>query len=36
MNFLPTDWQDALLLGRIDLGEGPTPILVKGGEVFRV
>jgi fumarylacetoacetate (FAA) hydrolase family protein len=36
MNFLPTDWQDALLLGRIDLGEGPTPILVKGGEVFDV
>jgi fumarylacetoacetate (FAA) hydrolase family protein len=36
MNFLPTDWQDALLLGRLDLGEGPTPVLVKGGEVFDV
>src|SRR3954466_9599268 len=36
MNFLPEDWQDALLLGRLDLGEGPTPVLVKGGEVFDV
>ena len=36
MNFLPTDWQDALLLGRLDLGEGPTPILVRNGEVFDV
>jgi len=36
MNFLPHDWQDALLLGRIDLGEGPTPILVNKGEVIDV
>ena len=36
MNFLPEDWQDALLLGRIDLGEGPTPILVNKGEVIDV
>ncbi len=31
---LPQDWRDALLLGRIDLGEGPLPILVKDGDVF--
>ncbi len=36
MNFLPDDWQDAILLGRLDLGEGPTPILVHKGEVFDV
>ena len=36
MNFLPEDWQDALLLGRADLGEGPTPILVNKGEVIDV
>ena len=36
MNFLPNDWQDALLLGRVDLGEGPTPILVNKGEVIDV
>lgn len=31
---LPGDWREALLLGRVDLGEGPTPILIQGGEVF--
>ena len=36
MNFLPEDWQDAILVGRIDLGEGPTPILVHKGEVLDV
>jgi fumarylacetoacetate (FAA) hydrolase family protein len=36
MNFLPEDWQDAILVGRVDLGEGPTPILVHKGEVFDV
>jgi len=36
MNFLPNDWQDALLLGRVDLGEGPTPVLVNKGEVIDV
>jgi len=36
MNFLPEDWQDALLLGRLDLGEGPTPVLVNKGEVLDV
>jgi fumarylacetoacetate (FAA) hydrolase family protein len=36
MSFLPEDWQDAILLGRLDLGEGPTPILVNKGAVFDV
>ncbi|MET4593113.1 MULTISPECIES: fumarylacetoacetate hydrolase family protein [unclassified Sphingomonas] len=31
---LPADWRSALLLGRIDLGDGPTPVLVKDGQVF--
>ena len=33
---LPEDWRDAILVGRIDLGEGPTPIVVKEGRVFDV
>ena len=28
---LPEDWRDATLLGRIDRGDGPTPIVVRGG-----
>ena len=31
--FLPVDADTALLAGRIDLGEGPTPVLVRGGVV---
>jgi len=31
--FLPQDWRDATLLGRIDFGDGPTPVLVRGGRV---
>ncbi|BBF80700.1 fumarylacetoacetate hydrolase family protein [Asticcacaulis excentricus] len=31
---LPVDWREATLVGRILLPEGPTPVLVKGGEVF--
>jgi len=31
---LPADWRSALLLGRIDLGDGPTPVLMKDGQVF--
>ncbi len=31
---LPADWRSALLLGRIDLGDGPTPVLVRDGQVF--
>jgi fumarylacetoacetate (FAA) hydrolase family protein len=34
--FLPRDWRDATLVGRIDLGDGPTPILVDKGRVFDV
>ena len=30
---LPTDWRNALLLGRMTLREGPTPVLVSGGRV---
>jgi len=33
---LPQDWQDAVLVGRIDLGDGPTPVVVRGGRVFDV
>ena len=31
---LPDDWRDATLLGRLDLGEGPTPVIVASGEVL--
>jgi fumarylacetoacetate (FAA) hydrolase family protein len=33
---LPHDWRDAILVGRMDLGEGPTPVVVKEGRVFDV
>src|ERR1700744_1062158 len=33
---LPDDWRDAVLVGRIDLGEGPTPVVIKEGRVFAV
>jgi fumarylacetoacetate (FAA) hydrolase family protein len=32
-DFLPDDWRDATLLGRVDFGDGPTPVLVRGGRV---
>lgn len=32
-DFLPSDWRSATFLGRWDAGEGPTPILVRGGVV---
>ncbi len=31
---LPADWEQAALLGRIDLGDGPTPVIVRGGRVY--
>lgn len=31
--FLPTDFERATLLGRVDFGAGPTPILVRNGGV---
>ncbi len=34
--FLPQDWRSALLLGRIDSGAGPTPVLIKDGRVLDV
>lgn len=33
---LPHDWRDAILVGRMDLGEGPTPVVVQEGRVFDV
>ena len=30
---LPSDWRDALLLGRIQTREGPTPVLLTGGRI---
>jgi len=35
-DFLPRDWREATLLGRADLGDGPTPILVRDGRVFDI
>ncbi|HWW26458.1 MAG TPA: fumarylacetoacetate hydrolase, partial [Caulobacter sp.] len=32
-DFLPDDWRDATLLGRIDFGQGPTPVLIRGGRI---
>ncbi len=31
---LPEDWRDGRFLGRVDLGQGPTPVLVEGGTAF--
>ena len=33
-SFLPQDWREATLIGRIETPAGPTPILVKDGIVF--
>jgi fumarylacetoacetate (FAA) hydrolase family protein len=33
---LPQDWRDAVLVGRLDMGEGPIPVVVKEGRVFDV
>ena len=35
-DFLPRDWRDATLVGRLDRGQGPTPVLVKDGRVLDV
>lgn len=32
--FLPEDWRDASLVGRIDMGDGPVPVLVRQGRLF--
>ncbi len=31
---LPADWRSARLLGRVDLGAGPTPVLIDGGTLY--
>src|ERR1700678_1881100 len=36
LDFLPQDWRDATLLGRINAGEGPTPVLIRDGRMFDV
>ncbi|MGH8295473.1 MAG: fumarylacetoacetate hydrolase family protein [Steroidobacteraceae bacterium] len=36
LDFLPRDWRQATLLGRLLTGEGPTPILVRGGRMLDV
>jgi fumarylacetoacetate (FAA) hydrolase family protein len=33
-DFLPQDWKSATLIGRLQTQDGPTPILVRNGEVF--
>ena len=35
-DFLPRDWREATLAGRVDLGQGPTPVLVREGRVLDV
>src|SRR5262245_46794432 len=35
-NDLPKDWRDALLVGRIALPAGPTPVLVRNGRVIDI
>ena len=32
--FLPDDWRDATLIGRLQTSAGPSPILVKDGQVY--
>ncbi len=34
LSFLPEDWRNATLVGRLQTAAGPTPILVTGGEIF--
>jgi fumarylacetoacetate (FAA) hydrolase family protein len=36
LDFLPQDWRDAILLGRILTAEGPTPVLVRRGRMLDV
>ena len=33
---LPADWREARLLGRLQLPEGPTPVLIENGRVYDV
>ncbi|MBF7014837.1 fumarylacetoacetate hydrolase family protein [Novosphingobium resinovorum] len=34
VDMLPSDWREGLFLGRLDLGEGPTPVLLQGGVAY--
>jgi fumarylacetoacetate (FAA) hydrolase family protein len=36
VNHLPSDWPEALLVGRLALPQGPTPVLVRGGRVLDI
>lgn len=36
VDFLPQDWRQAALVGRIDAGAGPTPVVVRAGRVMDV
>lgn len=33
---LPADWRSGLFAGRIDRGEGPSPVVLRGGRLFDV
>jgi fumarylacetoacetate (FAA) hydrolase family protein len=33
-SMLPADWRKGLFLGRLDLGEGPTPVLLRDGQAY--
>lgn len=33
---MPADWREGTFLGRLLLADGPTPVLVRGGEVFDI
>ncbi|HXC54177.1 MAG TPA: fumarylacetoacetate hydrolase family protein [Rhizomicrobium sp.] len=35
-DFLPRDWREATLVGRVDCGAGPTPVLIREGRVLDV
>jgi len=35
-NFLPSDWRKATLVGRFDLGVGPSPVVIRQGQVVDV
>jgi fumarylacetoacetate (FAA) hydrolase family protein len=36
IDMLPRDWREATLVGRIDFGDGPTPVVIDKGRVFDV
>src|SRR5215469_15282998 len=34
LEFLPEDWRKAVLIGRVDFGDGPTPVAIRSGSLF--